>query len=106
MSAPLLDVRSIQRVAKQQSLWRPHIIDHCLNHIRQAIQCHGDMTPVTSIYMPSVNTMVGNFEQAHTCRDWSKVKAWLAERAAQDEIRGLVGPSPTTAIITRIQPRR
>jgi hypothetical protein len=41
-----------------------------------------DLTPVTSIYMPSVDTFVGNFEQTHTCRDMKSVQAWLAERRA------------------------
>jgi hypothetical protein len=44
-----------------------------------------DLTPVTSIYMPSVDTFVGNFEQTHTCRDMSKVQKWIAkERASQN----------------------
>jgi hypothetical protein len=44
-----------------------------------------DLTPVTSIYMPSVNTFVGNFEQTHTCRDMSQVQEWISkERASRN----------------------
>ena len=56
--------------------------DHCLNHIRQIIQCHMDLTPVTSIRFESVDTSVGNFDQVHTCRDLGNLREWMVERSS------------------------
>ncbi|KAK5994229.1 hypothetical protein PT974_07672 [Cladobotryum mycophilum] len=73
-NASLSNLRRIDRIH----------IHHCLNHIRQLIECNVDLTPVTSIYMPAVDTFVGNFEQKHMCRDRGKVKAWIAARREQE----------------------
>lgn len=59
-------------------------IDHCLNHIRQIIQCHMDLTPVTSIRFESVDTSVGNFDQVHTCRDLSNLREWMVKQSSLD----------------------
>ncbi|KAJ5997959.1 hypothetical protein N7522_009619 [Penicillium canescens] len=59
--------------------------DHCLNHIRQSIQCHMDLTPVPAMYFDSVNSEVGNFDVLHTCRDISRLRGWMAEKMATAE---------------------
>ncbi|KIW98977.1 uncharacterized protein Z519_00640 [Cladophialophora bantiana CBS 173.52] len=77
--------------------------DHCLNHIRQVVQCHMDLTPVTTMYFGSVNTEVGNFEQEHTCRDLEPLRVWATRRKQADQARlktlgeggdGHLGPQP------------
>ncbi|PVI06569.1 hypothetical protein DM02DRAFT_667451 [Periconia macrospinosa] len=52
-------------------------IDHCLNHIRQIIQCHMDITPVHTLYFKEMNTEVGNFDQVHMCRDFSQLQRFM-----------------------------
>jgi hypothetical protein len=42
-----------------------------------------DLTPAPSMYFESVNTYVGNFNQVHTCRDISKLREWMVERASK-----------------------
>ncbi|KAF2646485.1 hypothetical protein P280DRAFT_12240 [Massarina eburnea CBS 473.64] len=45
---------------------RIHVgLDHCLNRIRQIIQCHMDLTPAHTLYFPEMNTDVGDFDQVH-----------------------------------------
>ncbi|KAH7382655.1 hypothetical protein DE146DRAFT_760490 [Phaeosphaeria sp. MPI-PUGE-AT-0046c] len=54
-------------------------IDHCLNHIRQVIQCHMDLTPVRAVYFEDMNTEVGDFDQEHMCRDTTRLHEWMGE---------------------------
>jgi hypothetical protein len=54
--------------------------DHCLNHLRQVLECHMDLTPVRTVYFPDMNTEVGDFDQVHTCRDISKLRHWMNEK--------------------------
>jgi hypothetical protein len=42
-----------------------------------------DITPTSSMYVPVVNTAVGNFDQVHTCRDIGKLREWVAQRHAR-----------------------
>lgn len=53
--------------------------DHCLNHLRQIIQCHMDLTPVRTLYFPEMNTEVGDFDQVHTCRDFGRLREYMDE---------------------------
>ncbi|KAK1064953.1 hypothetical protein LTR33_011943 [Friedmanniomyces endolithicus] len=59
-----------------QDFERLHI-DHSLDQLRQAVLCHGDMTPVT--LRPVRNTrgeqwaLLGETERAHMCRDGEKL---------------------------------
>jgi hypothetical protein len=65
--------------------------DHCLNHLRQTIQCHMDLTPVRTVYFKEMNTEVGDFDQEHTCRDMTKLQQWMNEKYTALSI-----PSPKT----------
>lgn len=49
-----------------------------------------DITPIPSMYVPVVNTAVGNFDQVHTCRDLGKLREWVVK---QYESKGLNQPS-------------
>ena len=59
-------------------------ISHCVEQLRQAILCHGDLTPVTlrPIYNPERNSLnlLGETEYLHTCRDWKIFKKLLHGR--------------------------
>lgn len=59
------------------------ILDHCIEQLRQAIQCHSDMTPVPLF---TIDGKKGLFTHSttHTCRDFEAVKRWRDER---NEIR-------------------
>lgn len=62
-------------------------IDHCINHLRQAILCHGDLTPVTmkpvtantSLPYP-VTFYLGRTECEHTCRSTEALRNWVTAR--------------------------
>lgn len=62
-------------------------LDHCVDHLRQAILCHGDLTPVTmtpvmantSLPYP-VTFYLGQTERKHTCRNQEAILQWVKER--------------------------
>jgi Mycotoxin biosynthesis protein UstYa len=57
-------------------------IDHCVDHIRQAIQCGGDLTPLNLVLYPfneGKGLILGN-PTTHTCRNAQAFRHWLDER--------------------------
>lgn len=46
-----------------------------------------DITPNPTIHVPVVNTLVDDFNIAHTCRDFSKFKDYVRMRVAADAKR-------------------
>lgn len=56
---------------------REHV-DHCIDQIRQALQCHADLTPVP-MQVAGSGIIIGNGE-VHTCRDFDRIREWVSER--------------------------
>ncbi|TGO44298.1 hypothetical protein BCON_0553g00050 [Botryotinia convoluta] len=64
--------------------WARFHIDHCINHLRQVIQCHGDLTP-TPLVPSSRNAskkgwITPDFDVVHTCRDFKAIREWSTEK--------------------------
>lgn len=58
-------------------------LDHCVDQIRQAILCAGDLTPVTLqpiLTGASRILILGQAERLHTCRNGMAVRDWFEER--------------------------
>lgn len=62
-------------------------IDHCVDHLRQALLCHGDLTPVTmkpvvanSSLPYGVTFYLGQTEREHTCRSAEALRDWVTAR--------------------------
>jgi len=66
---------------------REHI-DHCIDQIRQALQCHADLTPVPMLPIQGSGAFIGNGE-VHTCRDFDRVREWVGERARRAKPLGV-----------------
>jgi hypothetical protein len=64
--------------------WKRVHVDHCIDQLRQAIQCHSDMTPAPlfSVQTLRENTFLGH-SVTHTCRDFEAVQRWKYERNAK-----------------------
>jgi hypothetical protein len=72
------------------SLWGGRVHnDHCIDQIRQALECHGDTTPVPML-AATEGVYVGNAEM-HTCRDFSKIRKWVDERTRKQMSLGDLG---------------
>lgn len=53
-------------------------VDHCINHIRQALQCQSDLTPME--WKLEGNKVILKTDTMHTCRDWTKIHEWASSR--------------------------
>lgn len=60
---------------------QPIHIEHCIEQLRQSIQCAGDLTPVPIRPLGEGRELklVGT-PMTHTCRDWSSFRNWYTLR--------------------------
>ncbi|EPE33090.1 hypothetical protein GLAREA_06102 [Glarea lozoyensis ATCC 20868] len=66
-----------------EGLQKMHVI-HCIEQLRQTIQCAGDLTPVPlRPYGDADNVQLIGTPMAHTCRDWDVFRRWYSERGAE-----------------------
>lgn len=78
-----MDYYHNEHVAWLPEEYRRMHIDHCLEQLRQATLCHGDMTPVTlkAIWMDTPRwAALGQTERVHTCRDGMALRERTWER--------------------------
>jgi len=52
-------------------------LDHCIESIRQTVQCSLDITPVPRPWIPQAGIYHADIDQWHTCRDFSAVRNWM-----------------------------
>ncbi|OHW91552.1 hypothetical protein CSPAE12_09857 [Colletotrichum incanum] len=69
------------RIHNQSKWTEPHIA-HCVNTLRDAIQCLADAQPLSFVNGYGVGQVTD--DQAVMCRDWSVLQAW-----GNDPVRGL-----------------
>ena len=73
------------------------IRDHCIDMIRQSLQCHADISLVPFQWKPTMQAPWPNFSTMHQCRNFEKIQEWgLAhgEKLAGRLIHPLLGPVP------------
>ncbi|KAI8633231.1 hypothetical protein F5Y19DRAFT_490406 [Xylariaceae sp. FL1651] len=67
-------------------------IGHCINHLRQSIQCHSDLTPMQ--WTRAGNKIILSTKTPHTCRNFEKIHAWARDRRTQfDELESVANGS-------------
>jgi hypothetical protein len=59
-------------------------LDHCINHLRQIVQCHSDMTHLPVVWVdikghPNGGRAIPDFDQVHTCREFTALREWSTE---------------------------
>ncbi|KAJ5689015.1 hypothetical protein N7462_003407 [Penicillium macrosclerotiorum] len=54
--------------------------DHCIDYLRQGIQCSADLTPLGYEWNEDYQVPFPLFKEKHTCRDFEKIKSWAMER--------------------------
>ncbi len=55
-----------------------------LDYLRQALMCHGDITPVLSYYSDVLQHETPDFEIKHTCRNFERIQEWSKARRRTD----------------------
>jgi hypothetical protein len=59
--------------------WPKVHLEHCLDHIRQSIQCFGDLSPGPFFEWRGLDLTIAT-GQLHTCRDLEQISKWQDER--------------------------
>lgn len=67
--------------------WKATHLEHCLDRLRQAVMCHGDLTPSPLYTFKGYPVALGRSGE-HTCRKFEPIRRWMDERA---ERLGVVG---------------
>jgi hypothetical protein len=67
--------------------WKATHLEHCLDRLRQAVMCHGDLTPSPLYTFKGYHVALGRSGE-HTCRKFEPIRQWMDERA---ERLGVVG---------------
>lgn len=57
-------------------------MEHCMDRIRQALMCQGDMTPSPLYSWASIPIALGK-GGTHTCRKWEPIMKWMDSRKAR-----------------------
>jgi len=60
--------------------WKATHLEHCLDRLRQAIMCHGDLTPSPLYSFKGYPVALGRSGE-HTCRKFEPIRQWMDERA-------------------------
>ncbi|PYH90974.1 hypothetical protein BO71DRAFT_386584 [Aspergillus ellipticus CBS 707.79] len=60
-------------------------VDHCIETLRQAIMCHGDMTPMlVTKERDDLSGWRADLHTRHVCRDFSKLQDWVKTHGVED----------------------
>lgn len=54
--------------------------DHCIDHIRQQLMCHADMTPIPVIWYEGHGRSFVQSDVVHTCRNWNSLRQYVDRR--------------------------
>ncbi|CAK1365452.1 unnamed protein product [Cercospora beticola] len=57
---------------------------HCLDYLRQYVQCNADLTPFWGDWVPKYRLVLRPYTP-HTCRDFSQLQNWITENSASTE---------------------
>jgi hypothetical protein len=58
--------------------------DHCIDYIRQTIECRSDLTPLKLYYSKPAARMMVDFEGDRTCKDFDAVRDWAWHNRATE----------------------
>lgn len=59
--------------------WKATHLEHCLDRLRQAIMCHGDLTPSPLYRFEGYSVALGKSGK-HTCRKFEPIRQWMDDR--------------------------
>lgn len=65
-------------------------IVHCLDFLRQAVMCQGDMTPIVLVWAKEQAVPIGDVGYQHSCASWQSIQKWVIDREVDIYKPGLV----------------
>ncbi|KAF2101010.1 hypothetical protein NA57DRAFT_74603 [Rhizodiscina lignyota] len=75
------DYYAMEGSAEHGSLHADVHVDHCIDYIRQTLQCSADLSPIEWEWNTILNKPMFKADTAHTCRDWTAIDGWARERS-------------------------
>ncbi|EUC33449.1 hypothetical protein COCCADRAFT_36732 [Bipolaris zeicola 26-R-13] len=57
--------------------------DHCIDHIRQQLMCHADLTPIPVIWYQWYGRSFVQSDVMHTCRNWNAIHEFVSTRTTR-----------------------
>jgi len=66
---------------ESEEAWEDHInhLDHCVDNLRQALMCHGDISTLYWEWIPESQRALAHAETTHTCRNFDRIWQWAFE---------------------------
>ncbi|KAH8750910.1 hypothetical protein BGZ57DRAFT_1010239 [Hyaloscypha finlandica] len=74
------------------SFYRLHL-DHCLDHLRQTVECSSDLTPVTWQWADGLGLPTSQTDRPHTCRSYKHIREWAMNKRVHSHISGVKKPN-------------
>lgn len=62
--------------------WETTHYEHCLDRLRQAVMCHGDLTPSPLYIFEGLPVALGKSGK-HTCRKFEPIREWMDRRGEE-----------------------
>jgi hypothetical protein len=73
-------------------------LEHCLDFLRQLVQCSSDLTPIPLIYSKGAGFAIPDFEQVHTCRNFDPIHHWAVNQN-ENALKTVAGVSKSASRI-------
>jgi len=54
--------------------------DHCIDQLRQMVQCHGDITPMPTKWHKGLRHNYIDVDRVHTCRNFEEIRSFTTAR--------------------------
>ncbi|OAQ65413.1 hypothetical protein VFPPC_14065 [Pochonia chlamydosporia 170] len=87
MARRAIDDDYYHRNGEGEKVNRLHV-EHCLDYLRQTIQCSGDLTPLYYQYSEFRGRGFPVWGQKHTCRNFGRIHQWALSRHRDQEEGG------------------
>ena len=66
------------------------LLEHCLDTVRQSIQCYGSATLIPTRWFDSLGHPYVDTDQIHTCRDIRVLREWANERSYPQQRNSII----------------
>ncbi|EME78177.1 uncharacterized protein MYCFIDRAFT_33909, partial [Pseudocercospora fijiensis CIRAD86] len=77
------------REKKSETELHKRSIDHCIDYLRQYVQCNADLTPMYAEWLGAYRLVLKPYA-THTCRDFSRIRDWIEENVQEGQRSGEV----------------
>lgn len=66
-------------------LFQPEHLRHCVEHLRQHVMCHADITPMVRQWDEERRRNRIRVDTLHTCRNFEKIRSWALRQGLYEK---------------------